>query len=285
MPNQRQLPFVVVAVLTGAAASAQEPDKREWIQLFNGKNLDGWTPKITGFPAGENYANTFRVENGVLRVSYDGYDRFASRFGHLFYKDAFSYYIVAVEYRFVGEQVKEGPNWAIRNSGVMVHGQTPQSMPRDQDFPISIEAQFLGGNGKDARTTANLCTPGTNVVMNGKLETRHCINSTSKTYHGEEWVRAEIEVHGDGMIRHRVNGEEVLAYEMPQVGGGAVSNHDPAVKQDGQLLRSGTLSLQSESHPIEFRKVELLNLVGCTDAKAKNYKTYYLKPDPAACRY
>jgi 3-keto-disaccharide hydrolase len=285
MPNQRLLPVLVAAVLIGAAVSAQEPEKREWIQLFNGKNLDGWTPKITGFPAGENYANTFRVENGVLKVRYDGYDRFASRFGHLFYRDAFSHYIIAVEYRFVGEQVKEGPTWAIRNSGVMVHGQTPQSMPKDQDFPISIEAQFLGGNGKDPRTTANLCTPGTNVVMNGTLETRHCINSRSQTYHGEEWVRAEIEVHGDGMIRHRVNGEEVLAYEMPQIGGGAVSNHDPAVKRDGQLLSSGTISLQSESHPIEFRKVELLNLVGCTDPKAKNYKTYYLKPDPAACRY
>ena len=268
-----------------AAAQAPDADRRDWVQLFNGRDLDGWTPKITGFPSGENYANTFRVEKGVLKVSYDGYDRFANRFGHLFYKDSFSYYIVAVEYRFVGEQVKEGPGWAIRNSGVMFHGQTPASMPKDQDFPISIEAQFLGGNGKDPRTTANLCTPGTNVVLSGKLETRHCTNSTSQTFHGEQWVRAEIEVHGDGVVRHRVNGEEVLAYEMPQIGGGAVAGHDPAVKKDGQLLSSGTLSLQSESHPIEFRKVELLNLVGCTDPKAKNYKTYFLKPDPAACLY
>jgi hypothetical protein len=286
MRNERLFPLLLAAALgVPSSAGAQDADTRDWIQLWNGKDLQGWTPKITGFPAGENFANTFRVENGVLKVSYDGYDRFANRFGHLFYKDAFSHYIVAVEYRFVGEQVKEGPNWAIRNSGVMFHGQTPHSMPKDQDFPISIEAQFLGGNGKDPRTTANLCTPGTNVVMNGKLETRHCINSTSKTFHGEEWVRAEIEVHGDGMIRHRVNGEEVLAYEMPQIGGGAVSNHDPDVKKDGQMLSSGTISLQSESHPIEFRKVELLNLVGCTDPKARNYKTYYLKPDPAACRY
>jgi hypothetical protein len=287
MTRRLSLVIALVGAAAGAPAWAQpaDADKREWVQLFNGRNLDGWTPKITGFPAGENFANTFRVEGGVLKVSYDGYDRFANRFGHLFYKDTFSYYVVAVEYRFVGEQAKEGPAWALRNSGVMFHGQTPESMPKAQDFPISMEAQFLGGNGKDARTTANLCTPGTNVVMSGKLETRHCINSTSQTFHGDQWVRVEIEVHGDGAVRHRVNGEEVLAYEMSQVGGGAVSGHDPAVKQDGRMLSSGTLSLQSESHPIEFRKVELLNLVGCTDPKARNYKTYFLKPDPAACRY
>jgi hypothetical protein len=167
----------------------------------------------------------------------------------------------------------------------MIHGQTAASMKKDQDFPISIEVQLLGGNGVDERHTANLCTPGTHVVMNGKLETEHCIDSRSKTYHGDQWVRVEAEVHAGGVVVHRVNGEEVLRYEKPQIGGGVVENYDPAVKKDGQLLTSGTISLQAESHPLEFRKVEILNLVGCMDPKALNYKAYLEESDPASCRY
>ena len=270
----------------GAPARASDLDKKEWVQLFDGRSLDGWTPKITGYDAGVNFGDTFRVENGVLKVAYDKYDEFKGRFGHLFYKTPFSHYVIAVEYRFLGEQTRGGPDWAFRNSGVMFHGQPLETMEKDQDFPICIEAQLLGGRGDgSARSTANLCTPGTNVVMNGQLETRHCINSSSKTFDGDQWVRAEIEVHGGGEIVHKVNGETVLRYEKPQIGGGAVNNYDPAVKKDGEILTRGTISLQAESHPVEFRKVELLNLVGCMDKKAKNYKSYFEKDDRASCRY
>ena len=256
---------------------------KEWIQLFNGKDLTGWTPKITGYELNDNFGNTFRVENGVLKVGYEKYDKFNSRFGHLFYKDKFSYYRIAVEYRFVGEQATGGPAWALRNSGIMIHGQPPETMKRDQDFPISIEVQLLGGSGTGTRTTANLCTPGTNVVMDGKLFTPHCINSKSKTIHGEQWVRVEVEVLGDTTVKHFVDGELVLSYEKPQIGGGNVSNFDPAAKQDGKLLTEGSISLQSESHPVEFRKVELLPLIGCMDPKAKNFKSYYVKADNGKC--
>jgi hypothetical protein len=278
--------LVLVPALAAAQAPAGGPDQKEWVSLFDGETLDGWVPKITGYDAGVNFGNTFRVENGVLKVAYDQYDTFGNRFGHLFYKTPFSHYVLAVEYRFVGEQAKGGPDWAFRNSGAMIHGQPVETMQRDQDFPVCIEVQFLGGRGDGKpRSTANLCTPGTNVVMNGKLETTHCVSSTSKTFDGDQWVRAEVEVHGDGAIVHKVNGETVLSYEKPQIGGGNVSKHDPAVKKDGQLLAGGTISLQAESHPVEFRKVELLNLVGCRDEKAKNYKTYFERNDPAACRY
>jgi hypothetical protein len=165
-----------------------------------------------------------------------------------------------VEYRFVGQQATGGPGWAYRNSGIMVHCQPPSSMLKNQDFPISIEVQLLGGDSSGQRTTCNLCTPGTNVEMNNKLVTDHCINSTSKTFRGDGWVRAEVMVLGDSIIRHIVNGDTVLTYNKPQIGGGVVNNYDPAFKKDGQLLSSGFISLQSESHPIEFRKVEILDL-------------------------
>ena len=232
----------------------------QWIQLFNGRNLDGWTPKITGYPLGENFGNTFRVENGVMKVSYDQYDKFGDRFGHIFYKQKFSHYRIAVEYRFTGEQTPGGQAWAYRNSGIMIHCQPPETMGEDQNFPISIEVQLLGGNGKDPRPTANVCTPGTNIVMDGKLVTTHCINSTSPTFHGDQWVRVEAEVLGSEVVRHIVNGKVVMEYQQPQIGGGAVDHYDPAAKKDGMLLTEGYISLQSESHPVEFRKVELMDL-------------------------
>lgn len=278
--------LAIISVLAAASATAQnKPDQKEWIQLFNGKNLDGWSPKITGYALNENFANTFRVENGMLSVRYDGYDKFDSRFGHIFYKDKFSHYIIAAEYRFVGQQANEGPGWATRNSGIMIHCQPPETMGKDQDFPISIEVQLLGGNGTATRSTANLCTPGTNVVRDGALFTPHCLNSSSQTYHGEQWVRVEVMVLGDSTVRHIIDGKTVLSYEMPQVGGGAVNHYDPKAKEDGKLLTEGYISLQSESHPVDFRKVELLNLAGCMDPKATNYKSYFVKAENSQCKY
>jgi hypothetical protein len=255
----------------------------DWIQLFNGKDLTGWTPKFAKHDLGENFNNTFRVEDGLLKVRYDKWETFNGEFGHMFYKDPFSYYVIAAEYRFVGDQVKGGPDWAIRNNGLMLQAPDPKTMMKDQDFPISIEVQLLGGFGKP-RTTANLCTPGTNVVMDGKLETRHCINSKSKTYEGDQWVRVEVLVHGDELMRHYVEGEPVLEYTKPQIGGGNVSPVDPKVKVDGTPLTGGYISIQAETAPIDFRKIEVLNLEGCKEPKAKNYKAYYVKDNPKACQ-
>ena len=284
-------PCIVSSCLTtpqwsiAAAQAENDPDKKEWVQLFNGKDLKGWDVKITGYDLNDNFGDTFRVENGLLRVAYDKYDRFDNKFGHLFYREKFSHYIIGVEYRFVGEQSPGGPGWATRNSGIMFHSQSAQSMAKEQDFPISIEVQLLGGLGKGPRTTANLCTPGTHVEMNGRLLTQHCVNSSSKTYDGDQWVRVEVVVLGDAQIKHVVEGRTVLSYEKPQIGGGQVSNYDERVKKDGMLLGEGYIALQSESHPVEFRKVELLNLAGCTDRKASNYKSYYVKSDNTKCSY
>ncbi len=274
---------ILILLFLSTTLFAQIP-KKDWKPLFNGKDLKDWDIKIRGFELNDNYANTFSVKNKKIVVNYDGYDEFKQRYGHLFYKTPYSYYRIKVEYRFIGEQAKGGEGWAFRNSGIMVHGQPANTMMKDQDFPISIEVQLLGG--KDAeRTTCNLCTPGTNVVYDGKLDTRHCINSTSSTYYGDQWVTAEVEVLGDSLIRHYVNGEKVMEYEKPQIGGGNVDPFDPKVKIDGMLLKEGTISLQSESHPVEFRKVELLNLKGCMDPKAKNYRSYFVKEDNSTCRY
>jgi hypothetical protein len=234
-------------------------DPEGWIQLFNGKDLEGWTIKIAKHPLNENFNNTFRVENGSLVTRYDQYDGFNGEYGHIFYKRPYSHYKLRVEYRIVGEQVAGGEEWAFKNSGVMFHAQSPESMGLDQPFPVSIEAQLLGGTGEGERPTGNLCTPGTNVVMNGELVTRHCTNSTSPTFHGEEWVHFELVVHGDSIIHHIVEGDTVLTFSQPQIGG---ELPDGFPLKEGTPLSSGYIALQAESHPFEFRKVELLDLSG-----------------------
>lgn len=262
--KQMRYGMVVVLIVLGTyqsqqttqAATGDAADATPWVSLFNGRDLTGWTPKFTGHDLGVNYLDTFRVEDGILRVCYDQYQQFDNAFGHLFFESSYSHYRLRIEYRFVGEQVKGGPGWAFRNSGVMLHCQPPKTMTKEQNFPISIEGQMLGGNGKDKRSTANLCTPGTHIVMNGQLVKQHCNNSTSKTFHGDQWVTMEVEVHGNDTIKHYVNGDLVLTYEKAQYDT-SDKQAKSLMKDDNPLIAEGYISLQAESHPVEFRKVEI----------------------------
>ena len=257
--------FAALSFLFVSQASAQ----KGWTNLFNGKDLKDWNIKIAKHDYNDNYANTFRVEGGLIKVNYDGYENFDQQYGHIFYKKPFSYYLLRVTYRFVGDQAKGGEGWATRNSGAMLHCQAPETMLKDQDFPISVEAQILGGDGEHVRHTSNVCTPGTQIVYDGKLFTPHCLDSKSKTYHGDQWVTADFLVLGDSVIKHIIDKEVVLEYTKPQIGGGNVSNYDPKMKQDGKALTGGYISLQSESHPIEFKTVKLFNLAPYAKDKAK----------------
>ena len=240
-------------------ASAAEPP---WVKLFNGKNLDGWTAKICGHPVAENFANTFRVEDGIIKASYDGYGKFDKQFGHLFTNIAYSHYVLRMEYRFSGNMVADAPNYVNLNSGVMIHAQSPQSMGLNQGFPCSMEVQFLADEGKGKRTTANVCTPGTNLEMDGKLVTQHIIGSSAPTFPAEEWVKVEVEVHGSEQVIHRINGVEVLRYQRPQLD--PRNDNAPAtdllVAGADKILNYGHIALQAEGQPVWFRNIELKSL-------------------------
>jgi hypothetical protein len=146
--------------------------------------------------------------------------------------------------------------------------------------------QFLAGleEGKE-RPTGNMCSPGTDVVFEGKIDPRHCISSSSRTYFGDQWVKAEAIILGDSLITHLINGNKVLEYTQPQIGGGVVHRYDPTIKIDGQILKEGFIALQSEGQPIDFRNIKIRNLKGCMDPKAVNYRSYFVKSDPGSCRY
>jgi hypothetical protein len=289
--------LIIFSCNTEPRNTGSNDNEEEWIPLFNKKDLTGWDVKIAKHDLNDNFNNTFLVKDSILKVDYSGYPKFDGQFGHLYYKEPFSYYKIRIEYRFTGKQMADGPDYAYLNSGVMLHSQSAASMGHEQTFPVSLEMQFLANNDSLKRATGNLCTPGTEVSMNGNIVHDHCINSSSANYPADKWVTAEAVVLGDSIIHHIIEGDTVLTYHKSHIGGGFVNNNfawsrggfgadsTDWITKNGVALASGYIALQAESHPVEFRKVELLNLVGCTDENAINHKHYYLKTDNSKCKY
>ncbi len=243
-----------IACGNAVAASGQ------WVPLFNGKDLSGWTPKFKGQPLGVNYKNTFRVEDGLLKIDYSQYTRFNGEFGHLFWKQKLSHYRIRAEYRFVGEQIAGGPGWGFRNNGIMIFSQPPETMELEQDFPASIEVQMLGTGGPGDQNNGSFCTPHTRAVYNGELTTVHRTSAKEKLSAGDAWVSIEVEVRGGKLIKHIVDGETVISYSQPQL-----NPDDPYAKRllakgMPQMLEDGYIAIQAETHPTEFRKIEVMQL-------------------------
>lgn len=291
--------FALYALLLLASCDPARPivSEEEWEPLFNKRDLAGWDIKIAGHDLNDNFNNTFYVKDSMLVVDYSGYEKFTKEFGHIYYNKPFSYYKVRLKYQFYGEQLTGGPDYARLNSGIMMHSQSAASLGKEQTFPVSLEMQLLASDSANKRHTGNLCTPGTLVSMNGKPAYDHCIDSKSKYYNADEWVTAEAIVYGDSIIHQIINGDTVLTYEKPVVAGDFVNSAfnftfggfgaDSAqwIQKKNMPLTTGYIALQAESHPIRFRKIELLNLEGCMDKNATNYKSYYIKADNSKCTY
>ena len=249
--------IVILIFVSVLVSFTPKTEKEKWVCLFNGKNLDGWTMKMAGYPLGENFGNTFRVEHGILSVRYDQYKSFDNTFGALYYNKEFSNYRLKVEYRFVGETAPGAPSWGYRDSGVQYHGQDPNTIGLKQNFPVCLEYNLHGGNGKDERPVGEICANGIFVDINGKKNESYCTPATVKrTFHGDQWVTLEIEVRGN-TIKHFVNGEEIIQFENPRYN----PEHELGksfIKGKDASLKSGYISLQSNSHPIDFRKIEIM---------------------------
>lgn len=254
--------FGLILVFAGCGTPKKETKTEgEWIKLFNGKDINDWVVKVHHHDVGVNFGNTFRAEDGIIKIRYDQYGDYNDQFAHLYYKEPFSHFHLKLEYRFFGELQKGAPDYTLLNSGVMFHSQDPKTILKEQNWPISVEMQFLAGLGDGKpRPTGNMCSPGTEIVYNGELYKDHCLNSSSKTFDKDEWVRAELIVHGDSLVTHIINGDTVLQYSKPSIGGGVVQGFDSALWQVGKPLTSGFIGLQSEGQPIDFRNIELKKL-------------------------
>jgi hypothetical protein len=253
--------FMAIISYVSIASNKRENSCSDWQPLFNGKNLDGWIVKFHHHDVGDNYANTFRVKDGKIQVNYDNYKKFKKRYGHLFFHKPFSSFHLKFEYRFTDQWLKDAPSYTYRNSGVMFHSQAPKTILKEQDWPISVEYQILADKGDgNPRPTGNVCSPGTEVFYNDEMDPRHCIDSSSKTYQWDEWCSGELIVYRDSLIIHVVNGDTVLQYTKPQIGGGVANGFDPAIKIDGKPLTEGYIGLQAEGQGIEFREIKIKKL-------------------------
>jgi len=253
--------FIIAFFIIACTGPHKSTSNNEWISLFNGKDLNDWIVKIHHHDVGSNFGNTFRVEDEMIKVRYDQYGDFNDQFAHLYYKEPFSHYHLKLDYRFTGEQQKGAPSYTLLNSGVMFHSQDPRTILKEQDWPISVEMQFLTGLGDgNPRPTGNMCSPGTEIVYKGSKYNGHCLNSTSKTYNKDEWVHAELIVLGDSLITHVINGDTVLQYSKPYMGGGFFKGYDSTIFKPGKPLVSGYIALQSEGHPIDFKNIQLKRL-------------------------
>jgi hypothetical protein len=291
--------FILLFLFYSCKVEKNSNSIEEWVSLFNGKDLNGWNIKIANHSLNDNFNNTFQVQDSMIRVVYDEYEDFDDKYGHMYYKTPYSYYKLRFDYRFLEEQTSGGENWNVRNSGVMIHSQSAKSNALEQHFPVSLEIQLLGGLNKGVRTTANLCTPGTAVYFNGKLDYTHCITSESKTYNGDQWVHIEAIILGNESILHIVENDTVLKYTRPEIDSSFLSKDYKGIDWDnfvvtnkkiwldkaGKPIGEGYIALQAESHPIDFKNIELLDLCGCMDKKAKNYKSYFIKNNSMKCIY
>jgi hypothetical protein len=254
-------PAIAAAIFVLTACVPMGEKRDGWTSIFNGKDLDDWIVKVHHHDVGVNFGETFRARDGMIQVRYDQYGDFNDQFAHLYYKKPLSHFHLKLEYRFVGELQKGAPTYTILNSGVMFHSQDPNTMPREQNWPISVEMQFLAGLDDDKpRPTGNMCSPGTEIVYEGRMYSGHCLNSSSKTYPKDAWVKAELIVLGDSLITHIIEGDTVLLYSKPSIGGGVVQGYDSALWRPGFPLKSGYIALQSEGQPIDFRNIELKEL-------------------------
>src|SRR6478735_5070599 len=151
---------MIVVIFVSCTSQKEIASKEEWIPLFNGKDLSDWDIKIAGFDLNDNAYNTFYVKDSMIVVDYSKYEKFTQQFGHLYYKQPFSYYKVRVEYLFYGKQLTGGPSYAYLNSGVMLHSQSAASVGKEQTFPVSLELKLLGNDCVTKVHTGNVCKAG-----------------------------------------------------------------------------------------------------------------------------
>ena len=249
--------FVLVLTFSCTPEKEKEP---EWISIFNGKDLSGWTVKFTGYEYQDNYLNTFQAKDGKLIANYEAYDTFDNNFGHIFYKEKLTKYRLRLEYRFLGDAIPGAPKWAYKNSGIKYHSPHPSELPLDQRQLVAVEAQLLGRDEGIERYTGNVCTAGTHIEMNDSLITQHCTNSNYPAISDTSWVKAEIEVHGSEKIIHKINGKVTMEYAKPQYDDTDEFAREWMAKGHPRIISEGYIALQAEGHQVEFRNIELMKL-------------------------
>ncbi len=214
-------------------ASCSTTPNAEFISLFNGTDLTGWTP------ATEN-PDSFSVENGTLIVK-------GGR-SHLFYTGNVN------EGSFKNFELKlQAKPFPGANSGVYIHTQY-----QDTGWPNNGYECQVNSTHKDSKKTGSLYAVVNILVLKpGEKEPKVGVNikhDAAPSTDGE-WFDYHITVIGD-KITIRVNGETLVDYIEPEGGSG----HP---KFTGRKLSEGTFALQAHDPKSEVHyrniRVKVLN--------------------------
>ena len=255
--NMRSLIAVAASLVLVSCASVSTGSEPRFHKIFDGKTLNGWEIKVTHHPLGANPHGMWTAKDGVMKINFDGFEQFKGEYAHVFYKKPLKNYILRLDYRFAGKQAPGGPGWATRNSGVMLFAQPPETMTLDQNYPISLENQLLGGLGKGPRTTLSVCMVEITVKVDGKPLTAHCnpnAGATSQTFDGDQWVKLRVEVV-NGVVKSYVNDQLGNTFTEP-----TVDKPHPWLKSQDATAQPSYFALQGESDQVEFRNIELAEL-------------------------
>jgi len=235
-----------------------------WVNLFNGKDLTGWTPLIHLSKVGVNTDSTFRpdLENNGIRVSYDkltgsfGGDQ--CKCGLLYYNKPLTNYRIRVTYRFFDPTVSNAPSWGKNNSGLMIFGIDPTKVTGDPIYPPIIEIQILGTPSGGGSTNANECEM--RQFVNPTVTATHtgtCGNNKDSKAPGSGktapaagvWTTLEADVHITG---------DTKVYQWPDTTNAVLIMSKPMYGT--QAVTSGYLAIQSEGQPIVFKDILLKEL-------------------------
>ena len=131
-------------------------------------------------------------------------------------------------------------------------------MRKDQEFPVSAEFDIVGGRLLGSHPTGDVCENGTRVTIAGAVLLAKCSKLSPVTIPGDEWVTILAEVQGAARVRQIVNGQLVVEYTDI-----VLDDKDPDAARllnfgGDRSLGSGYISIQANSHPIEFRRIEIL---------------------------
>jgi hypothetical protein len=213
--------------------------------LFNGRDLSGWCVALEGRRPGEDPNGVFRVSDGVMRVS-------GEETGGIVSEKSYRDYVLRVEYRWVGKSVGSRLGMAA-DTGVLYHSQG-EMFAWNGLWMRSFECNILRGRTGDFIIVSDKGAPvryaatveGRVVADEANISNWFRLGSWANTEDTPdvfperrygEWNRLEIVCDGS-RVEHWLN--DVLVFE--------AENLTPS---------QGRIQIQSEGHPVEFRRIDL----------------------------
>ena len=260
--------LMALALLAGtlpesAASSGTNKQLNKKIQLFNGKNLDGWYIFLKGKGHNNDPNKVFTIKDGLIRIS-------GEEFGCITTNEEFENYHLVAEFKW-GEKTFPPRVDKARDCGILLHS-TGEDGGSSGIWMYSIECQIIeGGTGDmlvvgDGTPKFSLTCPVAPEKQAGSYVFKPGGNPATITGGRINWYGRDPQwkdvkgFRGTGDIEHPlgkwnrvecwVKGHEITIYL-----NGHLVNHAIDVRP-----QKGKIQIQSEGAEIFFRRITLIPL-------------------------